>query len=323
MRSDLFLFFGILIFIFVVWVATGGPSRPISFSGPFITPLTSVGGTATSSTGYRISNGGGARSGARGGSTANAQQSLSYAQENVVDLQKSLADAAHFGTASTLKGLVTFSHDVSPLRATDAKNEYLTITVSTRATTGISISGWHIYSERINHALRIPEGVNLPHSAEVNQTAPIVLAPGQSAIISVGTSPVGMSFRQNMCTGYFDQFQNFTPYIPHVCPLPSSDFARFYLGNTHSYDVCKAFIQKVPQCTVPLDVPNNIGTDCWTLINNDFNYNGCVTTHLGDQGFFGNTWRVYLGEQDAFFTQDHDTIKLLDTAGHTVDAFSY
>jgi hypothetical protein len=315
MRSDLFLFFGILIFIFVVWVATGGPSRPISFSGPYITPITGVGGHAT---GYSLSNGGSSSN-----STQSASQGIAKAQADIVDLQKSLADAAHFGTPSTYKGLVTIQHSISGLRATDADKEYLTIRVSGRATAGVDITGWRIESEAVGHSIRIPEGVNLPHTSEVNQTSPIVLSAYQSAIIIVGDSPVGMSFRENKCTGYFDQFQNFTPPIAHLCPAPVDDFSRFYLGNQHNYDACKAYVKTINRCTTPLDNPSGLSNDCWHFIENDLNYNGCVTTHAADAGFFGSEWRIYLGRDDQFFTKTHDTIKLLDTAGNTVDLLSY
>ncbi len=315
MRSDLFLFFGILIFIFVVWVATGGPSRPISFTGPYITPITAPGGRGT---GYTLQSGG--RSGTV---TQNVQQGVSHAQQDIVDLQKSLAEATHFGTPSTFKGLVTIRHSVGSLRTSDANKEYVTISVSGRATNGITITGWRISSAAVGHSLRIPEGVNIPKSAIVNQTAPIVLLPGQTAVITTGESPVGMSFRGNMCTGYFDQFQNFTPSIAHICPLPDSDFKRFYLGNQGSYDACLAFVKTVDRCTVPLDTPNNLSTDCWHFIDNYLNYNGCVVAHQVDKGFLGNEWRIYLGRDDEFFTKTHDTIKLLDTAGNTVDLLSY
>ena len=49
MRTDLWLYFGIIIFFFILWVYSGGPAHPISFAGPYITPITDVG---VSSTGY-------------------------------------------------------------------------------------------------------------------------------------------------------------------------------------------------------------------------------------------------------------------------------
>ena len=316
MQSDLFLFFGILILIFVVWVATGGPSRPISFAGPYITPITTTGVKAT---GYSLSSGGGSSA----ASTQQEERQIGTAEQDVVNLQKSLAEAAHFGTPSTFKGLVTISHNVGPLGNTDPEKEYVTISVSSRATTGIDISGWRIGSETLGYSLKIPEGVNMPESAIVNGFAPIVLSAGQSAIITTGESPVGMSFRENECTGYFDQFQDFTPSLPQLCPTPSSEFSRFYLGNQHNFDVCKQYVDSVRRCTAPLDTPSNLSGDCITFIDNYLDYNGCFAAHQNDLGFLGTQWRIYLGRDDEFFTEAHDTIKLFDTAGNTVDAFSY
>lgn len=50
MKADAFFVIACLIFIFIAWIATGGPSRPISHSGPFITPVTAPG---EESQGYR------------------------------------------------------------------------------------------------------------------------------------------------------------------------------------------------------------------------------------------------------------------------------
>lgn len=43
--NDLWMFLGIMLFLFVVWVYAGGPNNPISFSGPYITPVTGPGVT--------------------------------------------------------------------------------------------------------------------------------------------------------------------------------------------------------------------------------------------------------------------------------------
>jgi hypothetical protein len=43
--NDLMLFLGALVLIFMLWVYSGGPNNPISFSGPFITPVTDVNDT--------------------------------------------------------------------------------------------------------------------------------------------------------------------------------------------------------------------------------------------------------------------------------------
>lgn len=313
MRGDALLFIGIIVFIFVVWVAMGGPSRPISFSGPFVTPLAP---SATTSSGYRLSD--------AGRSNTQTATSLAKAQQGLVTLQKSLVEANQFGTPSPYRGQVTIRHSVGSLLTNDPDKEYLTISVSYRIPdAGINISGWRVESAAEARSFAIPEGVNVPRSGAVNPGAPIVLGPGQSATITTGESPIGISFRENMCTGYFEQFQNFSPPISRLCPLPSSDFERFYLGNTQNLDACKAYVRTVDRCEIPLDEPSTIGTDCYQFINTYLNYNGCVDAHKADHGFYGSSWRIYAGLDDEFFTHDHDSVKLLDASGRTVDLLSY
>lgn len=50
MKADGLFIITCIVFLFVAWVATGGPSRSISQSGPFITPVTRTG---EESQGYR------------------------------------------------------------------------------------------------------------------------------------------------------------------------------------------------------------------------------------------------------------------------------
>jgi hypothetical protein len=320
MRSDVFLFIGIILLLFLVWIATGGPSRPISFAGPYITPLApgiggqgyslSRTGTTTTRTGTNVT-------------TAGTNNTLRSVQQGVVNLEKSVVSSVRFGTPSPYKGLVTIQKSTSGIRPDEANSQYIIVSVSSRATTPISFYNWRVMSEANNYSARIPGAVPLPHTGDVNTSEPLSVSPGQRVIITIGDSPVGMSFRENMCTGYFDQFQNFTPQIPHSCPVASSDFDRFYLGNIHSLDACKAYIKTVQRCTLPLYPPNGLADNCYQFIDKYLNYNGCAAAHQGDAGFYGTTWRVYMGHEEVFFTKDHDTVKLLDADGKTVDAYSY
>ncbi|HVW71987.1 MAG TPA: hypothetical protein VHB93_02430 [Candidatus Paceibacterota bacterium] len=315
MRGDVLLFVGILVFLFIVWIAVGGSSHSISFSA--LRPPSAT-GISTSTGNFKLSAGWGGS----GNRTNDAE--LAKAQQGVVDLQENFVSSQRFGPPSVYKGLVSIRHSVSPLMKDDPDEEYLTITVSSRASNaGIDITGWQVEGEAEGRSFSIPGGVNLPHLGDVNQEEPVVLAPGQTAIITVGDSPVGMSFRENMCTGYFDQFQDFSPPIQHLCPSPMTDFNRSYLGDPKKLDACHAYIQSVRSCTVPLDTPGGLGSDCNEFMDQYLNYNGCVSAHTGDKGFFGNEWRIYVGRGSDFFTKDHDTVKLLDAAGNTVDLLSY
>ncbi|HVX90089.1 MAG TPA: hypothetical protein VHC20_00305 [Candidatus Paceibacterota bacterium] len=316
MRGDALLFIGILVFLFIVWVAMGGTAHPLSFSG--IVPPSATGVGTTSS--FKLGASWGVSS---SGHSSNANE-LAKAQQGVVDLQENYVSSQRFGTPSVYKGLVAIRHSVSPFLSEDPDKEYLTVTVSSRAPeAGVDISGWSVLGEAEGRSFTIPNGVNLPHLGNVNPAEPVVLAPGQSAVITIGDSPIGMSFRENMCSGYFDQFQEFSPPLQHACPAPMTDFNRSYLGDPKKLDACRAYIEDVRACTVPLDVPDGLGSDCNQFIDQYLNYNGCVDAHLGDRGFFGTTWRIYVGRNNDFFTKDHDTVKLLDNAGNTVDLLSY
>lgn len=51
MKADAFLVIMCLVMIYIAWIVTGGPSRPISKTGPYITPITRSG---EESQGYRV-----------------------------------------------------------------------------------------------------------------------------------------------------------------------------------------------------------------------------------------------------------------------------
>ena len=51
MKADALFVIACFIMIYVAWVVTGGPTRPISTAGPYITPVTRSG---EESQGYRV-----------------------------------------------------------------------------------------------------------------------------------------------------------------------------------------------------------------------------------------------------------------------------
>ncbi len=51
MKADALLVIACLVMIYVAWIVTGGPTRPISHAGPYITPITRQG---EESQGYRV-----------------------------------------------------------------------------------------------------------------------------------------------------------------------------------------------------------------------------------------------------------------------------
>lgn len=318
MQHDAWFFVGIFAFIFLVWIATGGPSHPISFSGPTLAQPQELGGGTYLSFpradfGYGkgadvhlpgSSEGGGSIS----GSSAGTPTSIS---------------GVDFGSPSPYRGKVSLYHYVSGAGSTNPNNESVTISVSQNAGTVVDLTGWTIQSEASGNAAVIPKGTETPTSGTVNPVQDIVLSPGTSAHVSSGRSPIGASFRENKCIGYFGQYQTFTPALPLNCPTPKEEFASFYGSAYIRDDACVSYVNSLGRCETQLSPPVGVSSDCQSFLVNHLNYNGCVDAHKNDSDFQGNTWRVYLGRTTPLFRTQHEVVKLLDKDGKTVDAFSY
>jgi len=326
MRADFIFFLAIFIFIFVAWVATGGPKRPISFAGPFITPVTNSGqeqqgyGSWTDAFESDSNWWQGNWSGFSG--DGNPNEELSDVQSDLADAQRDLQEARLFGPPSVYKDQVTLSVSGGVLSSEDPEEEYLTIAVSGRATSPINMSGWRLVGVRSKESATLPAAASVFRSGSVNQTSALILAPGERALVSSGRSPVGVSFRENICSGYLASRQDFIPSINKSCPSASDDFARFYNGAASDYQTCKTAVANASRCETPSR--GGASNNCYEFMREHFTYNGCVNYHAIDQGFFSGTWRLYLGEsRDDLWPSRNETIKLLDAAGNTVDLVSY
>ncbi|HUX81155.1 MAG TPA: hypothetical protein VMV38_02450, partial [Candidatus Paceibacterota bacterium] len=187
----------------------------------------------------------------------------------------------------------------------------------------VDLTGWTLMSSATGNATSIPKGTELPTSGIVNAAQDIVLTPGQRALVISGQSPIGASFRENKCIGYFSTFQKFSPSLPQNCPAPADELTSFYGGNYIRDAACIDYVNTLSRCQVALTPPSGSSSACQSLVVNYFNYNGCVTAHQKDADFSGSTWRIYLGRSNAMWRQTHEVVKLLDSTGKTVDAFTY
>jgi hypothetical protein len=164
---------------------------------------------------------------------------------------------------------------------------------------------------------------------------PVVLHPNDTAIIVTGESPIDVSFRENECTGYYTQSKNFYPSLSQSCPDPRDDFDTFYPGNIYKDGDCQTFVSSVNRCTVPRESNTRLSSTCYAFIDKYLNYQGCVAAHRGDERFWGNSWRLYLGRKP--ITKNHtdtrtygelwksskEAIRLVDQSGKTVDLYTY
>jgi len=310
-RHDAWFFIGIFAFIFVIWIAVGGPLHPISFTAPsFNQPTSSGAAIGLPRAPFAIGNssvslGGGSSSGSSGAPVP------------------TFTGGSTFGAPSIYRGIVTMDHYVSGAASSNPDNEYVEIRVDQNANLPVDITGWTLSSDASGNAVVIPQGTEVPTSGTINAAQDIVLTPGVNAIIVSGQSPIGASFRENKCIGYFSSFQQFSPSLPQNCPRPSDELASLY-GTGYIRDAaCIDYVDNLSRCQVALTPPTGASSACQTFLEKYMNYNGCVTAHQSDADFKGDTWRVYLGRSNSMWRSKDELVKLLDKDGKTVDAFSY
>ena len=319
MGNDAWFFIGVFVFIFLVWAATGGPTRPISFTSPLLSQPEELGG-GTYLHFPRASFGIGGSYISLPGSSDGGSVS-SYSSNNAP--LPVLVGGGVFGTPSPYRGLVNMNHYVSGAGSSEPENEYVEIAVSQNAGVPVNLSGWTLVSDASGKSAVIPKGTEVPTSGTVNASEDIVLTPGTRALVISGRSPIGASFRENKCIGYFSTFQKFSPPLPQNCPAPGDELATFYGSNLIRDPSCIDYVKTLSRCQVTLSPPVSMSGTCQSFLVKYLNYNGCVTAHRSDTNFIGDTWRIYLGRTTPLWRTRNEVVKLLDAQGKTVDAFSY
>lgn len=316
MGHDAWFFVGIFVFIFLIWAATGGPTHPISFTGPNLAQPQELGGgtylqlprAPLSIGGYNVSLPGSSD----GGSV----------WENPRTSVPTLIGGI-FGAPSPYRGLVSMNRYVSGADSPEPENEYVEIAISQNASVPVSLSGWTLVSDASGKNAPIPKGTEVPASGIVNAFEDIVLTPGTRALIISGRSPIGASFRENKCIGYFSTFQKFSPPLPQNCPAPSDELTSFYGNNLIRDAACIDYAKTLSRCQVTLSPSVSMSGACQSFLVKYLNYNGCVSAHRSDPNFMGDTWRIYLGRTSSMWRTKNEIVRLLDSQGETVDAFSY
>lgn len=316
MKSDGVFFFTVFAFFFILWLSTGGPSKPISFAGPYITPITDV---DTVQTGYGDGSGRTPYSNEGGSVWGN----IMNIEDTLAGLQRDSSEIRMFGEASPYNKKITVS--ASGVSATNPDQEH--VTIYNRSSESIDITGWRLVSGSSGRGARIPEGASLPRSGRVNDTDRITLNPGEEAIVITGEAPNGVSFKENMCTGYLDRNQKYYPSLSMQCPAAYDEFNRFFTGNELKDETCYRRMQSTPTCTTPDD--SGLSRACIALIDEYLTYNSCVEKHRYDSRFAGRTWHIYLeyenssGKSAELWKSSRDAVKLIDQNGKTVDLYTY
>ncbi len=311
MRSEGLLTILIFVFIFGLWLYTGGPSHPISFAGPYLTPITNVG---------QVSSGYG-----KGFTWTDAAHTVSVGGINATYTAGSseATREALFTNASEYRGKIVIQEKSRLTKEQGPWDEYVRISV--RSGTGsVNISGWKIISAVTGASATIPQGEIVAMENGSGPSGDIILTEGMEAYITSSRSPRPQSFRENKCTGYLDQTQSFNPHLSTGnCPTPRDEFQNFYNGGDN-YEGCKNYLYTLNTCLPPSGrIADDVVQSCVLFAKERLSYGGCLLGHRSDTDFSKNTWRIYLGSKTPLWQIKKDTLKLVDREGKTVDVYSY
>lgn len=128
--NDFWLFLGVMLFLFVLWVYTGGPNNPISFAGPYITPVSAPG---VAQVGY--------------GPSANQYLKSANIQPHAV---ATVVNSAHSPYVSDL------NISYSDFRSSDPRTEY--VHVHLNSDREVDITGWQLVGAKSGTHVTIPTG---------------------------------------------------------------------------------------------------------------------------------------------------------------------
>lgn len=200
-------------------------------------------------------------------------------------------------------------------------DEYIRIVSSERANGPVLLSGLTLQGRAYGTALRIPQAAELVIIGDTSRKSNVSLSPGGRALLTTARSPIGTSFRVNMCTGYLDQFQDYTPDLRKDCPSPEAELAKTELTGEKA---CVDFVKSLPRCRVYQGgFPSNLSSACKIFVSEKLNYNTCVAKHSKDADFYSNEWRIFLDQSKEIWDDKNEIIRLLDPKGKIIDAITY
>ncbi len=211
-------------------------------------------------------------------------------------------------------------------------DEYVILSVKKDLTTNLQLTGLKLKSLATGQTVIIGEGVYLPYANSVNYKEAVWLEPGVTIYIISGQSPVGYSFRPNICSGYWNQFQKFKPSLRSECPkiiyeLPAELPPAFN-------DSCADYVKKMSACKIHVDKSTDpevmvkdpyyqITAECRQFIDRHAGYNNCVNLHKNESDFYKKEWRMYLGRTTTAWKTKREVIQLLDTNDKVIAQYSY
>jgi hypothetical protein len=317
-----------LIALAAVWILSGGPRRVIQDTQALIDASTPEEGEISFALPWQppqifptldLAN---ALNIAPDDDLSSAQRKLEELEAEYDRLSIEAQTTRTFGNPSPFLGKIVIVEDVSGVRESDTNEEYLQIMANYSNQETIDISGWILESALSGVRIMIPPSASPFIANSANVLGPTALAPGGLALVSSAPSPVGVSFRENMCTGYLSQFQSFRPRLAEECPSPKQVLPLSEENLVNYGEECFDAIANLAQCQFPQNL-SGVSYACQAVLQEKLSYNGCVSANSFRAGFQRNMWRVYLGASGEIWRNSHDAIRLLDAEGRTVSVFVY
>ena len=249
------------------------------------------------------------------------------AQKQAEKIEKTVSKLAEESTRSPYYGKINMSY-ISSLNNPDPSKEYIRLTTSTKSGEVVDITGWYLKSERTSNWVSIGQASVLPYPYTSSNHQDIILERGDRVFLVKGFSPIGISFRTNVCTGYFEENRTFYPALPRECPRAKDEPLPEFSLDLDREDECLKLIDRIPRCTTRdseyiRDLPDTVSQSCKTYIATEVNYNSCVDNHIGDGNFAGKEYYYYFKVFGPLWRRNYETINLHDTNGLIVDTISY
>ena len=305
---DLIWVAGIFIAVGLLWLFTGGSTRPTEKDKPFL----ELPSAASSKSSYYYSH------------SSNYQ----------------LSDSGSVKPDGKSKQEVKLSSG-SAFNSIYPNQEYVEITADSRNSEPVDISGWTLTNKPAPgyrfKSVKIPLANRLLTGFS-NQTPQdrVVLNPGEKAVIVTGKMPASVpyvvsSFLVNKCSGYLEDLPHyqFTPSLWSNCPRPEKEVDINLLDEN-----CYRYVRSLGNCHTPyvttdrdgyelIDGKTNLSAACRLFVKTQFSYSNCLARHQSDSDFFGKEWRIYLNQTDDLWYKNRDAISLYDSQGLLVDQISY
>lgn len=317
--KELLLFFVFIIGLGIVWAYTGGPDRAISRDGWFISPLVNTDNPRASNVPYVPIPG---RDDTPREETPDAPKEEERGGLFDFLTRFRAGVGASQEEASPYAGMVELSQGRA--RSTTSDEEYIILRTDRNLETPLTISGWRIESSATGQGVDLPQGVSLPFLGQVNVELPISVSKDMTVYLITGRSPVGVSFRTNLCTGYFAQFQDYTPRLKEECPRPEDELYESASVQFVPNEACVNFVDRIDRCTfTQTAIPVAVGNQCQSFILETLSYSGCIEEHRRESNFYKNEWYVYLSRDQELWRNSPERIVLLDENGKVVDALTY